>query len=539
MFIKLCFFNNLIYFFKNISPNKEKLLLLPESKNKILTMKKAFLFLLMAFFMSLNFSKAQTPGAGTDFIICIDNSASIGSQAYEEMRISAKKLIEKILACNPKNRVSVVHYGTALLGSSPSHPIIYIESDFTNNIVTAQSFVRRLDVGDHFHEALGLVGNALDGTPNPDIVSPQTTLHRDPSNSFVFILFTDAGRAGGDLVSGSYLVNYYDTTYADPAAFKNVTVFKRDRKTKFAVVHVSYDSYSTQAAASIASAGGSYFGTVENNTDDPDFGISPRLYFGKPSFLLTPDEITEITKGVCENSGGGNIEMYYEPNDCGGFNTVQSVFGTYDLPAGATFIGLNLSIVSLTTGDEYPVSYNPTLTPPNGFWQWMTAADFSSVPPSALTGQFKFLLTLAYEVGGQTYYTSSWNTYPFFSYDINFDCMKGVPSTPLLKQKNNNNDFKLDRNADPNHYKKNLVTVEQKLQLTPNPTNGMFKVVLNKGIETGKLQVLDLNGNTVYNTSFNNEKEVNVDLHSQKEGIYLVKIVSDKNITYTEKIIKR
>ncbi|WP_042721296.1 T9SS type A sorting domain-containing protein [Flavobacterium sp. B17] len=499
-------------------------------------MKKIFLLMLMAFLTSMNFLNAQT---STDFIICIDNSGSISSQRYNEISVSAKKLIENILACHPKNRVAVTHYGTGLYGQSNSsyNPRIYIESDFTNNIVTAQSFIRRLDVGDHFHEALGLIGMALDNNYSPDIVSPQTTLNKNPDSNLVIILFTDAQRSGGDLISGSYLVNYYDPTLASPAAFKNVSVFKKERRAKFAVVHISPDSYSTQAGASIASAGGSYTGAVESNTDDIDFGILPRLYFGKSDFILNANEILEITQNVCDNSGGGSLEMFYEPNNCGGLNSVQSVFGSYNLPPGANFVSFDLSIVSLTTGDQYPVSYNPTYTSPTEFWQWMVPADFSSVPGSAMVGQFKFLLMLTYEVGGTIYHTSSWNNYPFFSYDIDFiSCNKSAPQKAPQEKK----EYKVDRNADPNHFKKNIVAESaQQFQITPNPTNGIFKVILNKDLENGAMQIVDLTGNVIYNKVFRNSKELNVDISSQKQGVYLIKIISDNNKIMTEKIIKK
>jgi len=499
-------------------------------------MKKIFLLMVMAFLTSVNVLNAQTP---TDFIICIDNSGSISAQRYNEISVSAKKLIESILACNPKNRVAVTHYGTGLYVQSNAtyNPRIYIESDFTNNLVTAQNFTRRLDVGDHFHEALGLIGMALDSNFSADIVSPQTTLNKNPDANLAVILFTDGQRSAGDLVSGSYLVNYYDPTLADPGAFKNVSVFKKERKARFAVVHISPDSYSTEAAASIASAGGSYTGAVESNTDDIDFGILPRLYFGKSDFLLDTNEILEITKNVCDNSGGGSLEMFYEPNGCGGLDSVQSVFGSYNLPLGANFISLKLFIVSLTTGDMYPVSYSPTYPSPTQFWQWMYPADFSSVPASAMVGKFKFLLMLTYEVGPTTYHTSSWNNYNFIGYDINFDsCSKVAPQqTPKYKK-----EYRVDKNADPNNFKKNLIAESApQFKITPNPTNGIFKVILNKDLENGSMQITDLLGNVVYNKTHTNSKEINVDISAQKEGIYLIKIVSDKNKIFTEKIIKR
>jgi hypothetical protein len=83
------------------------------------------------------------------------------------------KLMEQVLKCNRDNRVAVVHYGTDYMDMSPSLPRIYIESNFTNDLATAQTFSRRLKNGDHFHNAVNLIGSALDHYPDPDIVSPQ------------------------------------------------------------------------------------------------------------------------------------------------------------------------------------------------------------------------------------------------------------------------------------------------------------------------------------------------------------------------------
>ena len=58
---------------------------------------------------------------------------------------------------------------------------IFIESDFTNNLTTAQNFQRRLNGSDVFYNATLLIGNALDNVANSNIVSPQIQLNRNPS----------------------------------------------------------------------------------------------------------------------------------------------------------------------------------------------------------------------------------------------------------------------------------------------------------------------------------------------------------------------
>ena len=62
----------------------------------------------MAFFMSWGSLKAQ----GLDYIFMLDNGSSITAAEYANMKRGAIKLMEELLACNNKNRVAVVQYGT-------------------------------------------------------------------------------------------------------------------------------------------------------------------------------------------------------------------------------------------------------------------------------------------------------------------------------------------------------------------------------------------------------------------------------------------
>jgi hypothetical protein len=161
-----------------------------------------------------------------------------------------------------------------------------------------------------------------------------------------------------------------------------------------------------------------------------------------------------------------------------------------------------------------------------------------SLPPGT-SGQYRFLLKMHYDIGGTTYTAMSWNGYPYFTYDVNLDCTtKMSPKSPLKKKEN----YRVDRNADPNNVKRDLVKSIQPVQqfkLSPNPTSGAFKITLNEGSENGTLQVIDLNGNAVYSEIFRDKQEINVNLGSQKEGMYIVKVISDKNEMYTQKLIKK
>ncbi|WP_419763211.1 T9SS type A sorting domain-containing protein, partial [Chryseobacterium arthrosphaerae] len=52
-------------------------------------------------------------------------------------------------------------------------------------------------------------------------------------------------------------------------------------------------------------------------------------------------------------------------------------------------------------------------------------------------------------------------------------------------------------------------------------------------------EVRDLTGNLVYHKQLRNEKQVEVNLSSRKEGVYIVNVITDKNETFSEKIIKK
>lgn len=508
-------------------------------------MKKTILLFFLTFIISWGSIKAQA--LGSDYIICIDNSGSINDQSFNEITKSAIKLIDRILECNVNNRVAVVHYGTALYQQSNSTyvPRIYIESDFTNDPNILQGISRKLTAGDHFHEALGLIGNALDNINNPQIVSPQKTLATNSNTALNVILFTDAFRASGDLTGGSYLVNFYNPNYGQPQAFTNVTHFKKNRNARFSVVQTNTDPLAIKAGAAIASVGGSYNGTIEFNIDDPDYGLLPRLYFGKTNFILESDEIDEIIKGLCHFTG--DLKFWYEPNGCG-LNTMQSIVVYPIIPSGASNITYDLSFVNIATNETYPVTFNPTMIV-NQLAQYMIPSNFNLPPGTG--GQYKFLLKMTYDWGGLTYVASSWNINTDAIYDVSLDCSKMSP-VGVIKEKKailKGNEtlvkainYKIDMDADPNHLKKTFIKKDQniqKLQLSPNPTSDNFKIILNKSIASGTLQVTDFRGNIIYNKILLDQKQIEVDLSSQKEGIYIVNITTDKDEIYSEKIIKK
>lgn len=141
----------------------------------------------------------------------------------------------------------------------------------------------------------------MDNIDNTGIVSPQTTLNRNPNNRLVIFLFTDAYRNS----ISSNVVDMSNPT--NPFGIYNS--FKADRNTSFVVLHVNPGAFVNdleavrKASAAIASVGGSYTGDIENNPGDPEGnGVKPRKAFMQgSSFALTPAEISSITEDICKS----------------------------------------------------------------------------------------------------------------------------------------------------------------------------------------------------------------------------------------------
>ncbi|MDF2933064.1 MAG: C-terminal target protein [Chryseobacterium sp.] len=546
-----------------------------------------------------NFTYSQT--GGSDIIICLDNSGSIDGTEFNDMTISTRNIIEGVLRCNPNNRVAVVHYGTNVINNPvlPTYvPRIYIESNFTNNITTAQNFSRRLNYGDHFHEAVGLIGNAIDNVSNTNIVSPQTTLSTNSARPLIIFLFTDAERASGDITGGSFLVRFDNPPPAigNNNAFTNFTNFKNNRNTQFVVVHISNNSTDQSAAAGIASLGGTYMGpNIELYSADPDSGQFPRLYLNKTNFILTSAELSNLTNNIC-TIGTGGIQFLYEPHRCREIVYPLYVSGNYFIPPGTSITNFQVSLVNTSTGINYPTTTSVTYPAANQFAFNINQTDLTN-PQS---GEYNLLISLTYTNGSSSQTILANNSVTGVPFDLEFCCPDNLdittevisPSTDvqsasnsitanniinsgatavyhagnfvLLKTgfhaksgsnfhayiegcsipakiilHNNSNNYIFDPNADPNNMRSIVkdTNIQKAIQIAPNPNNGLFKISLNK-INSGGIQIIDTNGKVVHEKSFTNDKEINIDIQSLPSANYIIKIVAGNEI-FNEKIIKR
>ncbi len=78
---------------------------------------------------------------------------------------------------------------------------------------------------------------------------------------------------------------------------------------------------------------------------------------------------------------------------------------------------------------------------------------------------------------------------------------------------------------------------EDLFKVYPNPTNGLLNIRINNFTGKASINVIDINGRTVYsnvNNDFNVESSIN--LNNLSSGMYIIKVTADTS-TYTEKVI--
>ncbi|MES2487281.1 MAG: 3-coathanger stack domain-containing protein [Bacteroidota bacterium] len=229
---------------------------------------------------------------GTDVIFLIDNSGSItgsigstgptGSE-YNLMYNSIQSIMNEVLNCNSSNKIAIVQY------SANGNPRIYIESDFSN---TTSTFNRRYGDNGNISGAINLVSKALNGTPASGTIDGLLTLNRTPGNALAVFLFTDAPR-NNDLLSNSVLPPNNNVGFS---AFTN---FKNNEDAKFIVVNTDIGAATIAASAGVASLGGSWTGTIEAYSTDPDGSATPPRRFINTSFSLTALQIEIVTDFIC------------------------------------------------------------------------------------------------------------------------------------------------------------------------------------------------------------------------------------------------
>ncbi|WP_185146903.1 DUF6923 family protein [Chryseobacterium echinoideorum] len=267
-----------------------------KEKNNFTRYRVLLTLLLCLFTITANL-KAQ----GVDAVFLLDNSGSIDASEWTNMSNSTKTLIDDVLQCNPSNRVAVVNYSSTY-NTSDAH--LYIESEFTNNATTAKSFVRR---GGYYtamgHQTLTygaaeILKNALDGSVNASVLSPQKTLTKTPNNRLVIFVFTDGTSAD---------TKNYTGIGGDFDIYNNLKILNG---ATFVVLQAPSSSTATAAelaasrstSAAVASVGGTYTGSIDPNPGDPQgSGTKPRKMIFSSTFNVSTLDLNTVAEGICKS----------------------------------------------------------------------------------------------------------------------------------------------------------------------------------------------------------------------------------------------
>ncbi|TPD70432.1 3-coathanger stack domain-containing protein [Flavobacterium microcysteis] len=413
---------------------------------------------------------------GSDVIFWVDNSGSINDTEYSEMSGSIQAIMEKVIACNPANRISVVQYAST---NNAADSKIWIETPFTN---VATTFTRRTALGnnDFAHESLKLIGNALDGIPNANILSPTTTLNQTPGNSLVIYFFTDAGRALG----GSYLVNALSTTIGTNPAFLNYTSFKTTRNATFIVTmvvtgtgDVTWDLEAKNAGAAIASGGGSYIGTIESYPADPDGpGVTPRFLLHKLTFSLTAAEIDNVTEDICSIAVENCVPDLVLVSPTHDVN-----IGTQDNRQASNSITASNSIISNTSDGGVGIYHAGN--------------------------------TIVLMPGFHSMYRSRFRAY-----------IQECPSDFVGREAN------LEPNKDNGK--------EENISLFPNPSSTSVTISLNSSL-IQHISIVSMDRRTMLDKEIKGAEKYDIAVSDYKEGIYLVTVTTVDGKIFKSKLVKK
>ena len=79
--------------------------------------------------------------------------------------------------------------------------------------------------------------------------------------------------------------------------------------------------------------------------------------------------------------------------------------------------------------------------------------------------------------------------------------------------------------------------LESKFSTYPNPAKNVINVTNTTDASISSIEMTDLNGRVVKSVKFSNVPEAQVSVSDLAQGVYMMKIVSDKGIA-TKKVIK-
>ena len=97
-----------------------------------------------------------------------------------------------------------------------------------------------------------------------------------------------------------------------------------------------------------------------------------------------------------------------------------------------------------------------------------------------------------------------------------------------------------NKNEGQKEYNDNVNLLSVKVNIHPNPNNGLFVLDLNQKVQELSVQLYSINGALIYDKKYNEESlnKVQIDITSQSKGVYFIKVKSGDYMV-TKKIIKK
>ena len=244
--------------------------------------------------------KICTVGTAHDyrFIFIVDNSGSMSGGEFNQSKETIDASIKHVIDTLDDVEVAVVQYGSS--NSGDDHDYV-VTVPFTSDPDIATVWGRAYGGGGDYqpsynqdHQPASLAKMRTD-----NVYDPGGALDITDGTNVQFVFFTDALR---DYTAGCCSSLVADARTFIPAtvlpgfgeydALKTGAVLPGGLPAQFTVLSANSDVVHQQAAAAIASVGGSYTGAVENYATDPDGpGATPRRFVAGS---LSPTDTNEI-----------------------------------------------------------------------------------------------------------------------------------------------------------------------------------------------------------------------------------------------------
>jgi MYXO-CTERM domain-containing protein len=229
------------------------------------------------------------------FVIIVDNSGSMNTGEFNEVRSSVSRVAMSILndPTITNSEIAIVQYATFSRVLATNH-LYDVTVPFTTDEMMVTGWPRAFGTDGSVNAAAiqDHLPGSLQTARADELFGVGGALDLSGSADTQFILFTDA--TAGSAGCCTQLRNDSFAPLAD-AGFGEFNRLKRDFGGRFTVVHDTGSATARTYGAAIASVGGGYTGTIAANLGDPEGSqVEPRQYFDVPDLDLSTRELNAL-----------------------------------------------------------------------------------------------------------------------------------------------------------------------------------------------------------------------------------------------------